>query len=69
MIEGEEVGFITQAVCSPFLGGQTLGLAKIDRDRITVGQALTARVAGEDVAGEIVQHPTYEKERRKAKLG
>lgn len=69
MIDGEEVGFITQAICSPFLGGQTLGLAKIDRDRITVGQALTARVGGEDVAGEIVQHPTYEKERRKAKLG
>ncbi len=47
----------------------TLGLAKLDIDRIVVGQAITARVGGVDVSGEIVQHPTYEKERRKAKLG
>jgi len=26
-----------------------------------------ARVGDEDIAGEIVQHPVYEKERRKAK--
>ena len=68
-VDGTEIGFITQAVRSPYLGGRTLGLAKLDVDHIVVGQAITARVDGVDVSGEIVQHPTYEKERRKAKLG
>lgn len=68
-IDGEEVGFVTQAVESPYLEGATLGLAKITADRIAVGQSVTARVGGDEVAGEIVQHPIYEKERRKAKLG
>ena len=66
-IDGVEVGVITQAVVSPFLGGRTLGLAKIEGERIVVGQAVTARVGDDDVAGEIVQHPVYEKDRRKAK--
>ncbi len=68
-IDGEEIGFITQAVESPYLEGTTLGLAKIDADRIAVGTAITARVGDHDVPGEIVQHPVYEKERRKAKAG
>src|SRR5438132_4464510 len=29
---GEEVGFVTQAVVSPHLGGKTLGLAKVHKD-------------------------------------
>jgi aminomethyltransferase len=66
-IDGTAVGFVTQAVRSPYLGGATLGLAKIDRDRIVVGQAIVAHVAGRAIAGEIVQHPVYEKDRRRAK--
>ena len=61
------VGLVTQAVESPYLGGRTLGLAKIRRDLNVPGTAVVARVDGKDVAGEIVEHPVYEKARRKAK--
>lgn len=64
---GEEVGLVTQAVESPFLGGRTLGLAKLPRDLQVPGTAVTARVGGEEVAGEVVEHPVYEKDRRRAK--
>ncbi len=67
LVDGVEVGFVTQAVESPFLGGKTLGLAKIRDDVRVPGRAVVARVGGEDVPGEVVEHPVYEKERRKAK--
>jgi aminomethyltransferase len=61
-------GFVTQAVVSPFLGGKTLGLAKVPKELAqAVGTRLTARIGDADVAGEIVQHPVYEKERVRAK--
>jgi aminomethyltransferase len=61
-------GFITQAVVSPYLGGKTLGLAKVPAEVAhTPGTKLTATVGGEDVPGEIAQHPVYDKERRRAK--
>jgi len=63
----EEVGLVTQAVVSPFLGGRTLGLAKIRKDLNRVGQDVVAQVGEEQVAGEVVQHPVYDKERRRAK--
>jgi aminomethyltransferase len=63
----EEVGFVTQSVRSPFLGGRTLGLAKIRKDLNRVGQDVVAQVGEEQVAGEVVQHPVYDKERRRAK--
>ncbi len=66
-VDGVEVGLVTQAVESPFLGGKTLGLAKIRQDLRVPGTKVTARIGGEDVAGEVVEHPVYEKERRKAK--
>ena len=66
---GEEVGFVTQAVESPFLAGKTLGLAKIRRDLNVPGTAIMAMVAGEPVAGHVVAHPVYEKERKRAKEG
>jgi hypothetical protein len=34
-----------------------------------VGTRVTARVGDADVAGEIVEHPVYEKERKRAKEG
>jgi aminomethyltransferase len=67
LVDGEQVGFVTQAVEAPVLGGGTLGLAKIRKDLNVPGTKVTAWVGGEDVQGEIVQHPVYEKERRKAK--
>jgi glycine cleavage system T protein len=66
-VDGEEVGLVTQAVEAPVLGGRTLGLAKLRKDLSVPGTRVVARVGGEDVAGEVVQHPVYEKERRKAK--
>jgi len=67
LVDGEEVGFVTQAVEAPVLDGGTLGLAKVRKGLNVPGTKVSARVGGEDVAGEIVQHPVYEKERRKAK--
>jgi aminomethyltransferase len=65
---GEEVGFVTQAVESPHLDGRTLGLAKVRKDLAkAVGTAVTARVGGADVPGEIVEHPVYERARRRAR--
>ena len=64
---GEEVGLVTQAVESPFLGGKTLGLAKIRKDLNVPGTRVEARVGGAPVGGEVVLHPVYEKERRRAR--
>ena len=66
-VDGDEVGIVTQAVVSPFLGGRTLGLAKIRKDLNREGQAITAQIGDEQVAGEVAQHPVYDKERRRAK--
>lgn len=66
-VEEEEVGLVTQAVESPYLDGKTLGLAKVRKELNTPGQAVDAQVDGERVAGEIVSHPVYDPERRRAK--
>ncbi len=66
-VDGEEVGLVTQSVVSPFLGGKTLGLAKIRKDLAQVGQDVVAQVGEEQIAGEVVQHPVYDKERKRAK--
>ncbi len=68
-IDGHDVGFITQAVPSPYLAGRTLGLAKIDRDHLAVRQSVIAHVGDQHVNGEIVEHPVYEKARSRAKTG
>jgi glycine cleavage system aminomethyltransferase T len=65
--DGREVGFVTQAVVSPHLDGATLGLAKIDRDLRDPGTHVQARVDGALVDGEVVHHPVYDPERRRAK--
>ncbi|MGN6380528.1 MAG: glycine cleavage T C-terminal barrel domain-containing protein, partial [Gaiellales bacterium] len=67
--DGREVGFITQAVISPHLEGATLGLAKVDRDAAEPGTRVQARVGGVAVSGELVRHPVYDPERRRAKQG
>jgi aminomethyltransferase len=63
----EEVGIVTQAIVSPYLDGATLGLAKIREDLRTVGQEVVAQVGEEQVPGELVAHPVYDKERTRAK--
>src|SRR3954453_5275142 len=66
-VDGAVVGFITQAVVSPYLEGKTLGLAKVDRSRNQPGTSVEARVGGEAVAGTIVRHPAYDPERRRVR--
>jgi aminomethyltransferase len=66
-VDGREVGFITQAVISPLLGGATLGLAKVDRDVAEPGTRVEARVSDAFVPGEVVRHPVYDPERQRAK--
>ena len=66
-MDGEEVGLVTQAVESPYLDGNTLGLAKIRKDLIEVGRKIDVQIGEEQVPGEIVTHPVYDKERRRVK--
>ena len=67
LVDGEEVGLVTQAVSSPYLGGKTLGLAKIRKELKEPGTRVEARMGDEVVAGEVVRHPVYDPERRRAK--
>jgi aminomethyltransferase len=67
-VDGAEAGVVTQAVVSPYLDGRTLGLAKLPKEVASnVGARVTARVGGDEVAGEVVQHPVYDKGRVRAK--
>jgi aminomethyltransferase len=64
---GEEVGFVTQAVVSPYRNGKTVGLAKIRKDLREPGTRVEARVGEATVPGEVVRHPVYDPERKRAK--
>jgi glycine cleavage system aminomethyltransferase T len=66
-VDGEQVGLVTQAVVSPYLGGKTLGLAKIRKDLKEPGQKIQVQVGDDEVAGEVVEHPVYDKQRTRAK--
>jgi aminomethyltransferase len=67
VVGGDEVGLVTQAILSPHLGGNTLGLAKIRKDLNVPGTRIEARVDDRLVAGEVVRHPVYDPERKRAK--
>jgi aminomethyltransferase len=66
-VDGTEAGLVTQAIVSPHLGGRTLGLAKVRKDVAEPGTRVTARIRDEVTTGEIVHHPVYDPERRRAK--
>ena len=66
-VEGEEVGYVTQAIVSPYLGGKTLGLAKLRRPFNVAGTRVEATFDEGSVGGEVVRHPVYDPERRRAK--
>jgi aminomethyltransferase len=66
-VDDAEVGLVTQAVVSPYLGGKTLGLAKIRKDLREPGQNVLAQVGDEQVPGEVVSHPVYDPKRTRAK--
>ena len=65
--DGNAIGYVTQAVTSPYLDGATLGLAKVDRDVLTPDARIEARVGDAWVPGRIARHPVYDPERRRAK--
>ena len=66
-VDGEEVGLVTQAIASPYLGGKTLGLAKIRKDLNNPGQNIEVQVGDDRVRGEVVSHPVYDPKRKRAK--
>jgi aminomethyltransferase len=66
-VDEEEIGLVTQAVSSPYLDGRTLGLAKVVKDLNQPGQKVEAQVGEDQVPGEIVSHPVYDPERKRAK--
>lgn len=66
-VGGEDVGFVTQAIVSPYLGGRTLGLAKLRRPFNAAGTWVEASIDGSPVQGEVVRHPVYDPDRRRAK--
>jgi aminomethyltransferase len=66
-LHGAQVGYVTQAVQSPYLDGKTLGLAKVRRPHNTPGTILEAVVEGSPVTAEVVSHPVYDPERKRAK--
>jgi aminomethyltransferase len=68
LVDGEEVGLVTQAVVSPYRNGATVGLGKIRRDLREPGTKVEARVGERLIAGEVVRHPVYDPERKRAKL-
>ena len=67
LVDGEEVGLVTQAVVSPYRDGTTVGLAKIRKELREPGTEVEARVGEETVAGQVVRHPVYDPERKRAK--
>jgi aminomethyltransferase len=66
-VDGDDVGLITQAVESPYLNGQTLGLAKVRKEVNRPGTKVEAPIGESRVAGEIVSHPVYDPKRKRAK--
>jgi aminomethyltransferase len=67
VVDGTPQGVVTQAVHSPYLGGRTLGLAKLRRPHNAAGVRFVAEVEGREVAGEVVSHPVYDPKRTRAK--
>ena len=65
--DGEEVGLVTQAIESPYLQGKTLGLAKLPKEMAQPGTRVEARIDGQAVGGEVVEHPVYERSRARVK--
>ena len=67
MIDGRQIGAVTMAAPSPYLGGKTLGLAKVDKDHATPGRRVLAVVGGEEIPGELVTTPVYDPERKRVR--
>jgi glycine cleavage system aminomethyltransferase T len=60
---GASIGNVTMAMPSPYLGGKTLGLARVDKEFMQPGTSVVAEVGEDEIAGEIVTTPVYDPER------
>ena len=67
MGDGKKIGYVTQAITSPFLGGKTLGLAKIEKAHAKAGTPVSATVDGREVSGVIGRQKTYDPERKRVR--
>jgi aminomethyltransferase len=65
--DGRPIGAVTMAARSPFLGGKTLGLAKVDKDCASPGTRVVAIVDGEGITGELTATPVYDPERKRVR--
>lgn len=65
--DGTEIGAVTMSMPSPFFGGKTLGLARVDKDHTAPGTAVVATVGDEEIAGELAAVPVYDPERKRVK--
>jgi glycine cleavage system aminomethyltransferase T len=64
---GQAIGHVSMAVASPYLDGKTLGLAKVHRDFASPGTKVIASFDGHEVAGELVETPVYDPERKRVR--
>ncbi|MEV1131660.1 aminomethyltransferase family protein [Agromyces sp. NPDC049794] len=69
LVDGDaEVGRITMAVTSPYLGGRTLALARVAKGHHLPGTRLRVRTpSGEEIPAEIVETPVYDPQRLKVR--
>lgn len=65
--DGTEIGAVTMSMPSPYLGGKTLGLARVDKDHTGPGTAVIATVGDDEIAGELAAVPVYDPERKRVK--
>ncbi|MEU5194462.1 aminomethyltransferase family protein [Streptomyces scabiei] len=67
-LDGRDIGYVTMAVPSPALDGATLGLARVHRDAVKSGTALTAVAADGSKADATVRPtPVYDPERARVR--
>jgi aminomethyltransferase len=64
---GDPIGHVTMSMPSPYLGGKTLGLARVHKDHAAPGTAVVAIVGDEEIPGELVAKPVYDPERKRVK--
>jgi aminomethyltransferase len=65
--DGETIGRVTMSMPSPYLGGKTLGLARVDKAMTQPGTQVVAVVGDEEIPGELAATPVYDPERERVK--
>jgi len=65
--DGDPIGHVTMSMPSPYLGGKTLGLARVHKDHAAPGTGVVAIAGDEEIRGELVARPVYDPERKRVK--